>query len=44
MKRAVNLELRIWKRKSSSNSVIVSRNIKKSEISENIKIIYKKYK
>ena len=44
MKRAVNLDLRIWKRKSSSNSVIVSRNIKKSEISENTKIIYKKYK
>ena len=44
MKRAVNLDLRIWKRKSSTNSVIVSRNIKKSEISENIKIIYKKYK
>ena len=44
MKRAVNLDLRIWKRKSSSNSVIVSRNIKKSEIREDTKIIYKKYK
>ena len=44
MKRAVNLDLRIWKRKSSSNSIIVSRNIKKSEISEDIKIIYKKDK